>query len=113
MKKSDIERLWELEIKKIERIEKKEIPKEDVYVTALDFNDEIIIIRSQIKELSDTGIIVIANPDRADKDGEIFILLDLNSIKMMIFTQKSITEENILEFLDIIEEADEGEFSVD
>ncbi len=112
MKKSDIERLRELEQEKLKRIHQRMVSKEDLYLTALDYSDEIVIIRSKIREMSDTGIIVITNPDRAEKDGEQFQLLDLVTLKMAIFTLAE-SEEEILELLEIIEEpekADDADF---
>ena len=108
MQKSDIERLWELEVAKVKRIHQKEISKGDLYITALDYNDEIIILRSKIEALSDTGIIVIANPDRAEKDGEIYQLLDLDCLKLVIFSY-DLTEDAIMELLEIEEEIEEEE----
>jgi len=108
MKKSDIERLRELELEENKRILQRMIAKEDLYITALDFSDEIVIIRSKIREMSDTGIIVVINPDRAEKDGERFQLLDLVALKMVIFTLAE-SEEEILEFLEIMEEPEKGD----
>lgn len=106
MNKKDIERLWELEQEKLKRIHQRMISKDELYITALDYNDEIIILRSIIRELSETGIIVIINPDRAEKDGEILQLIDLISLKMVIFTLDE-SEEQILGLLEIIEEDEE------
>jgi hypothetical protein len=108
MDKNDIERLWGLVVKKNERIHKKKIEQDELHFTALDFNDEIIILRSKIQDLSDTGIIVIINPDRADKDGELFQLIDLTSLKLAIFTY-NLSEEAILELLEIVEESEESD----
>ena len=108
MKKSDIERLRELELEKNKRILQRMIAKEDLYITALDYNDEIVIIRSKIIEMSDTGIIVVINPDRAEKDGEKFQLLDLVALKMVIFTLAE-SEEEILELLEIMEEPEKAD----
>ena len=108
MKKSDIERLRELEQEKLKRIHQRMIAKEDLYITALDYSDEIVIIRSKIREMSDTGIIVVINPDRADKDGERFQLLDLVALKMVIFTLEE-SEEEILELLEILEEPEKDD----
>ena len=108
MRKSDIERLRELELEKNKRILQRVIAKEDLYITALDYNDEIVIIRSKIREMSDTGIIVVINPDRAEKDGERFKLLDLVALKMVIFTLAE-SEEEILELLEIMEEPEKAD----
>lgn len=108
MKKSDIERLRELELEENKRILQRMIAKEDLYITALDYSDEIVIIRSKIREMSDTGIIVVINPDRAEKDGERFQLLDLVALKMVIFTLAE-SEEEILELLEIMEEPEKGD----
>ncbi|MHA1357602.1 MAG: hypothetical protein ACTSRC_05800 [Candidatus Helarchaeota archaeon] len=106
MQKRDIELLWELEASKQKRLHQRMISKEDLHITALDYNDEIIIIRSKIKELTDTGIIVITNPDRAEKDGELYELLDLNALKLVIFTF-SLTEANILALLEVSDDENE------
>ena len=108
MRKSDIERLRELELEKNKRILQRVIAKEDLYITALDYSDEIVIIRSKIREMSDTGIIVVINPDRAEKDGERFQLLDLVVLKMVIFTLAD-SEEEILELLEIMEEPEKAD----
>ncbi len=109
MRKSDIERLSELEQEKLKGIYERKINQDELYITALDYNDEIIILRGKIKELSDTGIIVIINPDRAEKNGEILELIDLVSLKMVIFTYKQ-SEEEILELLEIEEEVEEDNY---
>ena len=106
MHKSDIERLLDLEIEKYKRVFQQKVENDDLYITALDYNDEVIILRCKIQNLSDTGIIVIANPDRADKDGELYQLHDLLSLKMVIFTL-DLTEEEILELIEIEEEESE------
>ena len=111
MDKSDIEELWELELEKNKRLQHK-ISKDELYFTALDFYDEIIIIRSKIKKLSDTGVIVIINPDRAEKDGELYQLIALDALKMAIFTF-NLSEDEILELLEIIEEPIEAEYDED
>ncbi len=108
MRKTDIERLWELEVEKNKRVHQEMVSKDDLYITALDYNDEIIILRSKIQELTETGIIVIINPDRAKKDGEIYQLLDLNALKLVIFTYK-LSEDEILELLEVVE-SDEIEY---
>ena len=108
MKKSDIEQLRELELEKNKRILQRMIAKEDLYITALDYNDEIVISRSKIREMSDTGVIVVINPDRAEKDGERFQLLDLVALKMVIFTLAE-SEEEILELLEIMEEPEKAD----
>lgn len=107
MKKSDIERLWELEQEKLKRIHQRMISKDDLYITALDYSDEIVIIRSKIREMSDTGIIIVINPDRADKDGERFQLIDLVALKTVFFTLEE-SEEEILELIEIVEEPEKG-----
>ncbi|HUY00453.1 MAG TPA: hypothetical protein VMV49_12915 [Candidatus Deferrimicrobium sp.] len=108
MQKDDIERLWDLEAEKNKRLFKKEVSQDELHFTALDYNDEIIILRSKIQGISETGIIVIINPDRAEKDGELFQLIDLASLKLAIFTY-NLSEEVILELLEIVEEPEESE----
>ncbi len=113
MRKSDIELLWELEVEKYKRLQHRQISKNDLHITALDFNDEIVIIRSTVKELTDTGIIVISNPDRADKDGELYELLDLMALKLVIFTYQ-LSEDAILALLEVPEdESEEFEYIED
>jgi len=104
MNKTDIEQLWELEVAKVKRILETPISHEELYITALDYSDEIVILRSKIESISESGIIVIVNPDRAEQDGELFQLISLNALKTVIFTHKSISEEEILDELDIEEE---------
>lgn len=106
--KKDIERLWELELEKFKRIHQRTFSKEELYITALDYTDDTIILRSKIAELTDTGIIVVTNPDRAERDGEIYHLIELTSLKMVIFTFNQ-SEDEILELLEIIDEEEEGE----
>jgi hypothetical protein len=108
MKKSDIERLLELEQEKLKRIHGRTFEEGEFHLTALDYNDEIIIIRSRIREISDSGIIVVTNPDRADRDGELYQLIDLMCLKMVIFTHDK-TEEEVLELLEILEEPEGAE----
>ena len=112
MRKEDIQRLRELEQEKFKRILQRTVSKEELYITALDYNDEIIILRGKIKEISETGIIVIINPDRAERDGEIFQLIDLVALKTVIFTLTK-SEEEIMEFLDIIRDEEEDEYYKD
>lgn len=109
MRKSDIERLWELEVENVKATEQKSISKDDLFLTALDFNDEIIIIRSKIKDLSDTSIIIITNPDRADKDGAPLQFIDLLALKLVILTYK-LHEEGILELLETEKETEMIEY---
>ena len=104
MNKTDIEQLWELEVTKAKRILSTPVSNEELYFTALDYSDEIVILRSRIESISETGIIVVANPDRAEQDGELFQLVSLNALKTVIFTHKSISEEEILDELEIEEE---------
>ena len=106
MLKKDIERLAELEIEKIKRILHKMVSKDELHISALDYNDEILILRSKIEELSEDGITVIANPDRAEKDGELYQLFDIHAIKMVIFTY-NLAENAILDLLEIEEEEEE------
>jgi hypothetical protein len=108
MNKIDIEQLWELEAAKVKRILNTPVSNEELYFTALDYSDEIVILRSRIESISDSGIIVVANPDRVEQDGELYQLVSLNALKTVIFTYKSISEEEILDELEI-EEEDEGE----
>ncbi|MHA1263940.1 MAG: hypothetical protein ACTSRS_01775 [Candidatus Helarchaeota archaeon] len=108
MKKSDIERLIELETEKLKRIHGRSFSEKELYITALDYNDEIIILRSKIQHLSESGIIVVINPDRAEKDGEIYQLIDLLTLKMIIFTYDK-SEDEILELLEIVEESETDE----
>ena len=112
MRKSDIERLWELETIKYKQKFQRMVSHDELYITALDYNDEIIILRSKIKELTETGIITITNPDRAEKDGELYELLDLNCLKLVIFTY-DLSEDAIIELLEIVEEPEEEEFFED
>ncbi len=112
MRKSDIERLWELECEKYKRMHQRSFSKDELYITALDFNDEIVIIRSKIEEISESGIIVIINPDRANKDGELYQLIDLLSLKLVIFTHGR-SEDEILELLEIVEEAEDLDYDED
>lgn len=109
MQKADIEQLWELEIAKSKRILQTPISNDEVYITALDYSDEIIIIRSKIESISETGIIFVINPDRAARDGELYQLVALNALKLVVFTHKSVSEADIEEQLDIVEEVEEEE----
>lgn len=112
MRKDDIERLWELEVDKSKRIHQRMIDKDELFLTALDYNDEVIILRSKIKDISETGIIVVTNPDRAEKNGELLELYDILSLKMVIFTL-DLSEDEIIELLDIEEEPEDEDFIVD
>lgn len=112
MRKDDIERLLELEQEKLKRMLQRPVSKDELYITALDYNDEIVIIRGKIKEISQTGIIVVINPDRAERDGEIFQLLDLVALKMVIFTLTK-SEDEILEFLEINRDEEDDNYYKD
>jgi hypothetical protein len=108
MQKADIEQLWDLEVTKSKRIFQTPVSNDEVYITALDYSDEIIILRSKIESISETGIIIIVNPDRAARDGELYQLVALNALKLVVFTHKSVSEADIEDQLDIAEE-DEAE----
>ncbi|MDD1778801.1 MAG: hypothetical protein LUQ65_11620 [Candidatus Helarchaeota archaeon] len=108
MQKADIEQLWDLEVAKSKRIFQTPVSNDEVYITALDYSDEIVIVRSKIESISETGIILVVNPDRAARDGELYQLVALNALKLVMFTHKSVSEADIEEQLDIVEE-DEAE----
>lgn len=112
MKKADIERLLELEQEKLKRTQGRNVGKDEFFITAIDYQDEIIILRGKIREMSESGIIVVMNPDRAERDGELFELIDILTLKMVIFTINK-SEEDILELLEIEGEEEEEDEQIE